>query len=37
MLDDELKASLGRYLEYLQRPIAVTAALDDGPAAAEMR
>ncbi len=37
MLDDALKAQLRQYLEYLRRPIEVTAALDGGAAAAEMR
>lgn len=30
MLDDGMKAQLKQYLEYLRRPIAITAALDDG-------
>jgi alkyl hydroperoxide reductase subunit F len=30
MLDDEMKAQLKQYLEYLRRPIEITAALDDG-------
>ena len=37
MLDDALKAQLAQYLEYLRRPIQVTAALDDGAGSAELR
>jgi NADH-dependent peroxiredoxin subunit F len=37
MLDDELKAQLQRYLAYLQRPIQVTAALDDGADSTALR
>ncbi|MEO6025376.1 MAG: alkyl hydroperoxide reductase subunit F [Candidatus Binatia bacterium] len=37
MLDDDLKAQLKQYLEYLRRPIQVTAALDDGPDSVALR
>jgi alkyl hydroperoxide reductase subunit F len=37
MLDDALKAQLKGYLEYLRRPIRITAALDDGVDSAAVR
>ncbi len=37
MLDDELKGQLTRYLEYLRRPIQLTAALDDSADSAALR
>ena len=37
MLDDALKAQLSQYLEYLRRPIRVTATLDDAAGSADMR
>ncbi|HEU4460445.1 MAG TPA: alkyl hydroperoxide reductase subunit F [Methylibium sp.] len=37
MLDDNLKAQLGAYLERIKHPIELIASLDDRPASAEMR
>jgi alkyl hydroperoxide reductase subunit F len=37
MLDDELKGQLRQYLEYLRRPIEITANLDEGAASADTR
>ncbi len=37
MLDSDLKSQLTTYLAYLQRPIQITASLDDSDAAAELR
>src|SRR5689334_9504561 len=37
MLDDTLKAQLKQYMEYLRRPIRITAALDDRADSAELR
>ena len=37
MLDATIRAQLGTYLQQLQRPIEIVAALDDSIAATEMR
>src|SRR5690606_6100648 len=37
MLDDNLKAQLSAYLEYLRQPIRITASLDESEASTEMR
>jgi alkyl hydroperoxide reductase subunit F len=37
MLDQEMKAQLTAYLEYLRRPIQITASLDESEAATQLR
>ncbi|MET0594890.1 MAG: alkyl hydroperoxide reductase subunit F [Polyangiaceae bacterium] len=37
MLDQEMKSQLAAYLEYLKRPIQITASLDDSDASRELR